>query len=49
MTYADDPGIVSKSAKGLGKMMTVTVTVFEAVGLVVEETKTVIMLLRAPN
>ena len=27
MMYADDAGIVSKSAEGLAKMMTVTVTV----------------------
>ena len=32
MLYADDAGIVSKSAKGLAKMMTVIVTVFEAAG-----------------
>ena len=31
--YADDGGIVSTSAEGLAKMMTVIVTVFEAAGL----------------
>ena len=33
MLYADDVGIVYKSAEGLAKMMTVIVTVFEAPGL----------------
>ena len=33
MLYADDAVIVSKSAEGLAKMMTVIVTVFEAAGL----------------
>ena len=37
MLYADDAGIVSKSAKGLAKMMIVIVTVFEAAGLTVAE------------
>ena len=37
MLYADDAGIVSKSAQGLAKMMTVVVTVFEAAGLTVSE------------
>ena len=37
MLYADDAGIVSKSAKGLAKMMTVIVKVFEATGLTVSE------------
>ena len=35
MLYADDAGIVSKSAEDLAKMMTVIVTVFEAAGLTV--------------
>ena len=35
--YADDARTVSKSAKGIAKMMTVTVTVFEATGLTVSE------------
>ena len=48
MLYTDDAGIVSNSAEGLGTM-TVIVTVFEAVGLTVSETKTETMLLRTPN
>ena len=47
MLYAADAGI--KSAKGLAKMMTVIVTVFEAAGLAVFEKKTETMLLRTPN
>ena len=49
MLYADDAGIVSKSAEGLAKMMTVIVTVFEGAGLTVSEKKTETMLLRTPN
>lgn len=49
VAYADDPGTVSKSAKGLGTMMAVIVTVFEAVGLAAMETKTMTTLLPAPN
>ena len=37
MLYADDAGIVFKSADGLAKMMTVIVTVFEAAGLTVSK------------
>ena len=37
MLYANDAGIVSKSAEGLAKMMTVIVTVFEAAGLTVSD------------
>ena len=48
MLYADDAGIVSKSAEGLAKMMTVIVTVFEAAGLTVSE-KAETMLLRTPD
>ena len=33
MLYVDDAGTVSKSAEGLAKMMTVSVTVFEAAEL----------------
>ena len=40
MLYAGDAGIMSKSAEGLAKMMTVIVTVFEAAGLTVSEKKT---------
>ena len=39
MFSADDAGIVSKSAEGLAKMMTVIATVFDASGLTVLETK----------
>ena len=46
MLYADDAGIVSKSAEGPAKMMTVIVTVFEAAGLTVSDQKTETMLLR---
>ena len=46
MLYADDAGIVSKSAEGLAKMMTVIVTVSEAAGLTVSEKKTETKLLR---
>ena len=49
MLYADDAGIVSLSAEGLEKMMTVIVTVCEAAGLTVSETKTETMLLRTPS
>ena len=48
MLYTDDAGIVSKSAEGLAKMMTVIVTVFEAAGLTVS-LKTETMLLRTPD
>ena len=41
--------VVSKSAEGLAKMMTVIVTVFEAAGLAVSEKKTEAMLLRTQN
>ena len=47
MLYADDAGIVSKSAEGHAKMMTVIVTVFEAAGLTEKKTET--MLLRTPD
>ena len=49
MLYADDAGIVSQSAEGVAKMMTVIVSVFEAVNLTVSEKKTATMLLRTPN
>ena len=49
MLDADDAGIMSRSAEGLAKMMTVLVTVFEAAGLAVSETKTETMPLRTPN
>ena len=47
--YADDAGIISKSAEGLAKRMTVMVNVFEAAGITVSEKKTETMLLRTPN
>ena len=49
MLYEDDAGIVSQSAEGLAKMMTVIVTVFEVAGLTISEKKTETMLLRTPN
>ena len=49
MLFADDGDIVSKSAKGLAKMMTVVVTVFESAGLTVSEKKTETIQLRAQN
>ena len=49
MLYADDAGIVSKSAEGLGKMMTVIVTVIEAAGITVSGEKTETMLLCTLN
>ena len=48
MLYADDAGIVSKSAEGLAKMMTVIVTFFEAAGLTVSK-KTETILLGTPD
>ena len=49
MLYADDAGIVSKSAEGLAKILTVIVTGFEAAGLAVSEKKAETMLLRTPD
>ena len=49
MLYADYAGIVSKSAEGLAKMMTVMVTVFEAAGLTASEKKAETMLLRTSD
>ena len=49
IVYADDAGIVSKSAEGLAKMMTVIATVFEAASLTVSEKKTETMLLPTPD
>ena len=48
MLYAEDAGIVSKSAEGLAKM-TVIANGFEAAGHTVSEKKTEKMLLRTPN
>ena len=47
--FVDDAGIVSKSAEGLVKMMTVIAAVFEAVSLTVSGKKTETILLRTPN
>ena len=44
MHYANDAGLVPKSAEGLAKIMIVVVTVLEAAGLTVSETKTETML-----
>ena len=44
--FADDAGIVSKSAEALAKRMTLIVTVFETAGLTVSEKKTETKLLR---
>ena len=41
MIYTDDAGIVSKSAEGLVKVMTVIVAAFEFTGLTVSEKKRV--------
>ena len=49
LLYADDAGIESKSAEGLAKMMTVTVTVFKAVDFIVYENNAETMLLPTPN
>ena len=53
MLYADDAGIVSKSAEGLTlgclEFMTVIVTVFEAAGLTASEKNSETMLLRTPD
>ena len=53
MLFADDAGIVSKSAEGLTlgclEMITVIVTVFEAASLTASEKNTETMLLRTPD
>ena len=49
MLYADEEGIVSTSAEGLAKMISVNATVFEAAGLTVSETRTQTMLLQTPD
>ena len=48
MLYADDAGIVSKSAEGPAKMISVIVIVFEAASLTVSE-KTETILLKTPD
>ncbi|CAB1113062.1 unnamed protein product [Ectocarpus sp. CCAP 1310/34] len=44
--YADDAGIVSKSADGLARMMTIIVEVFREFGLTVSERKTETLVMR---
>eukprot|EP00752_Nemacystus_decipiens_P018516 g16601.t1 len=44
--YADDAGVVSKSAEGLGRMMTIIVEVFREFGLTVSERKTLTLVMR---
>ena len=46
MLCADDAGVVSRSQKGLTRMMTVIVEVFVAFGLPVSEKKTETLLIR---
>ncbi|CAB1104591.1 unnamed protein product [Ectocarpus sp. CCAP 1310/34] len=46
MLYADDAGIVSKSADGLARMMTIIVEVFREFGLTVSERKTETLVMR---
>ena len=49
MLYADDAGIISKSAEGLAKVISLIVTVFEVAGLTVSENNKETMLLRTPD
>lgn len=49
MLYADDAGIVPKSAEALAEMMTMIVTVFEAAGFTVSEKKTEMVLPGSPD
>ncbi|CAB1097367.1 unnamed protein product [Ectocarpus sp. CCAP 1310/34] len=46
MLYADDAGVVSRSAEGLARMMTIIVEVFGEFGLTVSEKKTETLLMR---
>ena len=46
MLYADDAGVVSKSAEGLARMMTIIVEVFREFGLTVSERKTETLVMR---
>ena len=46
MLYADDAGVVSKSADGLARMMTIIVEVFREFGLTVSERKTETLLMQ---
>ncbi|CAB1111644.1 unnamed protein product [Ectocarpus sp. CCAP 1310/34] len=49
MLYADDAGVVSRSAEGLARMMTIIVDVFGEFGLTVSEKKTETLLMRAKD
>ncbi|CAB1109571.1 unnamed protein product [Ectocarpus sp. CCAP 1310/34] len=49
MLYADDAGVVSRSAEGLARMMTIIVEVFGEFGLTVSEKKTATLLMRAKD
>eukprot|EP00752_Nemacystus_decipiens_P010711 g9538.t3 len=50
MLYADDAGVVSKSAEGLGRMMTIIIVeVFREFGLTVSETKTLTLVMRVKD
>ena len=46
MLYADDAGVVSKSAEGLARMMTIIVEVFREFGLTMSERKAEILVMR---
>ena len=46
MLYADDAGVVSKSADGLARTMTIIVEVLREFGLTVSERKTETLLMR---
>ena len=46
MLYADDAGVVSRSADGRARMMTIIVEVFAEFGLTVSEKKTETLLMR---
>ena len=49
MLYADDACIVSRSTRGLGRMMAVLVEVFGAFGLTISESKTETMCMPIPR
>ena len=48
MLYTDGAGMVSRSAKGLAKMMTMVVEVLAKFGLTLPEKKTETLLMRLP-
>ena len=49
MLYADDAGVVSKSAEGVAKTITVIVTISKETGLTVSEKKTEAKPLHTPD